>query len=178
MTSIDTLREALPEYAKDLRLNLSSILNSDELTPVQLWGSCVACAAATGNSALLEATKKDALEHISSAVIDAALGVAAVMAMNNIYYRFLHLSGRESLLSHPSKLRMNALRSASAEKTDTELWSLAVSAINGCGMCIEAHLKQLRESGVTDEAVLAAVRIASVFAATAVTLRSSGASVL
>jgi alkyl hydroperoxide reductase subunit D len=56
------------------------------------------------------------------------------------------------------------------EKADFELWSLAVSAINGCGMCMESHEKVVRAAGLTQEQVQAAVRIAAVVHAVAATL--------
>ena len=87
---------------------------------------------------------------------------AAVMGMNNIYYRFLHLSSNEKYGTLPAKLRMNALRTHGIDAVDFELWSIAVSAINGCGKCVDAHEKVVREKGVSEETILGIVRIASV----------------
>ena len=91
------------------------------------------------------------------------------MAMNNIYYRFTHLVGGD-YPNMPAKLRMNVIGRPGVEKVDFELWSLAVSAINGCGMCMEAHEKAVRQGGLTQEQVQAAVRIAAVVHAVAATL--------
>jgi alkyl hydroperoxide reductase subunit D len=90
--------------------------------------------------------------------------------MNNIYYRFIHLASAPDYKTLPARLRMNAIGKPGVEKADFELWSLAVSAINGCGMCIDAHEKVLREHGMTAEQIQAAVRIASVVHAVAATL--------
>jgi alkyl hydroperoxide reductase subunit D len=92
------------------------------------------------------------------------------MAMNNVYYRFLHLVENEEYGKLPAKLRMNAIASHGIARADFELWSLAVSAINGCGMCIEAHEKAVRKDGITAEQVQAAVRIAAVVNAAAAVL--------
>ena len=92
------------------------------------------------------------------------------MAMNNVYYRFTHLASDPQYATMPAKLRMNVLAKPGVDRADFELWSVAVSAINGCGACIDSHEKVLRKSGVSAETIQAAVRIASVVHAVAVTL--------
>jgi lipoyl-dependent peroxiredoxin subunit D len=82
--------------------------------------------------------------------------------MNNIYYRFHHLSKNEKYATLPARLRMNVIRSHGVDPIDFELWCLAVSAINGCGKCVDSHERVLREKGITEETVNAAIRIASV----------------
>jgi len=91
------------------------------------------------------------------------------MGMNNVYYRFTHLVGGD-YATMPAKLRMNIMAKPGVEKADFELWSLAVSAINGCGMCMESHEKIVKHAGLTSEQVQAAVRIASVVHAAALTI--------
>jgi alkyl hydroperoxide reductase subunit D len=98
------------------------------------------------------------------------------MAMNNVYYRFVHLASAPDYKSLPAKLRMNVIGRPGVEKVDFELWSLAVSAINGCGMCIDAHEQVLRQAGVGVEAIQASVRIAAVVNAVAATLAAEQAS--
>ena len=82
--------------------------------------------------------------------------------MNNIFYRFQHLSSNEKYCTMPARLRMNVMRTHGVESLDFELWCLAVSAINGCGKCIDAHEKVVREKGAAEETILAVVRVASV----------------
>jgi alkyl hydroperoxide reductase subunit D len=91
--------------------------------------------------------------------------------MNNIYYRFTHLVGGD-YPTLPARLRMNVMLRPGVERVDFELWSLAVSAVNGCGMCMESHEKVVRQAGLTQEQVQAAVRIAAVVHAVAVTLEA------
>ena len=81
------------------------------------------------------------------------------MGMNNIFYRFHHLSSNAEYATMPARLRMNGLRRHGVDEVDFELWSLAVSAINGCGKCVDAHEKVVREKGATEELVAAIVRV-------------------
>lgn len=97
------------------------------------------------------------------------------MGMNNIYYRFIHLAGNEEYARLPAKLRMNVIGMPGTAKENFELWSLAVSAMNGCGMCITAHEKVVRAAGLSAEQVQAAVRIASVVNAVAIVLEAEAA---
>jgi alkyl hydroperoxide reductase subunit D len=163
MMSIDTLIDGLPNYAKDLKLNYSTLVrNNTELTPQQLWGTVVASAMATRSAELTEAALEEGAKHLSAQALEAAKSAAAVMGMNNIYYRFLHLTSNEKYATLPARLRMNAIRTHGVEHVDFELWSLAVSAINGCGKCVDSHEKVVREKGATEELVLAVIRVASV----------------
>jgi lipoyl-dependent peroxiredoxin subunit D len=160
---IDTVIESLPGYAKDLKLNYSTLIRQNtELTPQQLWGTVVASAIATRNDALTEAALEEGAKHLSPQAFEAAKAASAVMGMNNIYYRFLHLSSNEKYSTMPARLRMNVLRTHGVEAVDFELWALAVSAINGCGKCVDSHEKVVREKGASEETVLAIVRVASV----------------
>jgi alkyl hydroperoxide reductase subunit D len=160
--TLESLVESTPAYAKDLRLNLSSLLRQTELTEQQIWGTAVACAIAARNQRLLEALAAEAQTRLSPQALDAAKTAAALMGMNNIYYRFLHLTSNTKYATMPARLRMNGIRSHGIDHNDFELWCTAVSAINGCGACVEAHQKALIDRGVGEETILAAVRIASV----------------
>jgi alkyl hydroperoxide reductase subunit D len=170
--TLDAIRAALPDYARDLKLNLSSVLSVPTLTPQQLWGAALASAIAARNPDLLAAIEAEARTHLSPAAANAAKAAAAIMGMNNIYYRFTHLVGAPDYRGMPARLRMNVIANPGVDKVDFELWSLAVSAINGCGMCLEAHEREVLGKGLGREAVQDAVRIASVIHAVAVTLEA------
>lgn len=160
---IDTLIDGLPAYAKDLKLNYSTLVRQNtELTPQQLWGTVVVSAIATRSAELTDVALSHAAQHLSPQALDAAKSAAAIMGMNNVYYRFLHLTANEKYSTLPAKLRMNALRTHGINPVDFELWSIAVSAINGCGKCVDSHEKVVREKGVSEETILSVVRIASV----------------
>ena len=166
--SMDTLIDNLPAYAKDLKLNYSSLVRQNsELTPQQLWGTVVAAAFAARSAALTAAVLDEAAKHLSSQALEAAKSAAAVMGMNNIYYRFHHLSSNEKYATLPARLRMNAIRTQGSDPLDFELGSIAVSAINGCGKCVDAHEKVVREKGASEDLILAVVRVASVIHAIA-----------
>ena len=168
--SIETLKAALPDYAKDLKLNLSTLLTEPALTGQQRAGTFVASALAARNPTLIAAILAEMAPQLTPEALAAAKAAASVMAMNNIYYRFTHLTSAPEYRTMPAKLRMNVIGKPGVEKADFELWSLAVSAINGCGMCIDAHEHELRKAGITAEAIQAAVRIAAVVHAIAATL--------
>jgi alkyl hydroperoxide reductase subunit D len=159
---MEQILSSIPEYAKDLKLNLQTVLKQQELTEQQTWGTVVACALASRNSAVIAELVADAATHLQPAALEAAKGAAAIMGMNNIYYRFQHLSEHEKYSTLPARLRMNIMRTHGSDPLDFELWCLAVSAINACGKCITAHDRALREKGMTEETIAAAVRIASV----------------
>lgn len=168
--NIEQFRNQLPDYAKDIKLNLSSIITQDgaqDLTQKQIYAIALASAYATTNSDLIDAISEDATLHLLENEMNAAKSAATIMAMNNIYYRFIHLVSDKSYSSMPAKLRMNVIGNPGVEKVDFELSCLAVSAINGCGMCIDAHTHELNKTGVSKLAIQSAVRIASVVNATA-----------
>jgi alkyl hydroperoxide reductase subunit D len=160
--TLEALLETTPSYAKDLKLNLSSLLRQTELTEQQVWGTALASAIASRNGALLETLSAEAAQHLSPQATEAAKTAAALMGMNNIYYRFLHLTSNPKYGSIPARLRMNGIRTHGIDHNDFELWCTAVSAINRCGTCVESHQNALIDRGVTEETILAAVRIAAV----------------
>ena len=159
--SIEALKARIPDYAKDLRLNLGSLAVEPGLSTQQRAGAFVVAALATRNTEVTRAILAEFAPLLSPEALTAAKAAASIMAMNNVYYRFTHLVGGD-YPSMPARLRMNVMGRPGVEKADFELWSLAVSAINGCGMCMESHEKVVRAAGLTQEQVQAAVRIASV----------------
>ncbi len=165
--TIEQLSQAIPAYAKDLKLNLSSMLRQTELTPQQTWGTAVATALAAGNKDVYSAILSEAEKNLSPEALEAAKAAAAIMGMNNVFYRFQHLVEKEKYNTIRARLRMNIMRQHGADPVDFELWSLAVSAVNGCGKCITSHERVLIEKGANEETIAAAIRIASVVAAVA-----------
>ena len=166
--TIDALKDELGEYAKDIRLNLGSVLTPEgapDLTEVQIAGIALASAFATRNAAVVAAVR--ASLPLDAAQANAARAAASIMGMNNVYYRFVHLMGDKQYGAMPAKLRMNVIGSPGVPKVDFELYSLAVSAINGCGMCMEAHVREVVKADVTPLGVQSTIRIASVINAAA-----------
>jgi alkyl hydroperoxide reductase subunit D len=173
MSAVEALRAGLPENARDTKLNLQNVLQPGTLTAAQRWGVAVASAAAARNRELLDAILADARDELTEtadAVIDDALASASLMAMNNVYYRFKHMIAKESYEQKPARLRMQRIAKPATNKPDFELFCLAVSAINACEMCIRSHEAAVIASGLTEDHVVEAIRIAAVMNAAAVAL--------
>lgn len=168
--SIESLRDRLPDYAKDIRLNLGTLASETTLSEQQKWGAFLASAIASRHGDVLRAIAAETADKLSPEATNAAKAAAAIMAMNNVYYRATHLMHAEEYRTMPAKLRMNVIASPGVEKLDFELWSLAVSAINGCGMCMDSHEKVVRKGGLSAEQVQAALRIAATVHAAACVL--------
>lgn len=170
MNSVEALRTTIPDVAKDIKLNLQSVLQPGALTPAQRWGVAIASAVAARNHALRDALIADAGAEIDAAVIDDAVAAAALMAMNNVYYRFRHLVGKPSYSQMPARLRMQRIAKPMTNKADFELFCLAVSAINGCEMCIRSHEEVVLKGGLSEEQVHDAIRVAATVNAAALSL--------
>ncbi|HEX6859370.1 MAG TPA: carboxymuconolactone decarboxylase family protein [Caulobacteraceae bacterium] len=161
--SLDQLRETIPPYAKDLSLNLSSLAAETVLSEQQKWGCFVASAHAVGVGPVIRAVEDSArAAGLSDEALNAAKAASAIMGMNNVYYRSLHLLKNQEYRTLPARLRMNVIANPGVDKADFELWCTAVSAINGCGACLDSHEEELKKRGVPNTAVQAGLRIASV----------------
>jgi len=165
--SLKEFADSLPDYAKDLRLNMSSLLSDQTLGDQRKYGLILACAHGTGYKPIVEAAEAEIEGKLSPEAANAARAAAAVMAMNNVYYRFVHLASNPEYGTMPARLRMNVIGNPGIQKDDFELFSLAVSAQNGCGMCIDSHEKVLQQHGVKAETVQAAARVAAIMKAVA-----------
>jgi len=171
--NIEQIRDALPDYARDLKLNLGSVLTptgAPGLSEKQIWAIALASAIASRNTGFARSIEVQSRAHLADIEVDGAKAAAAIMAMNNIYYRFLHLVEDGEYQTMPARLRMNVIANHGIDKLDFELLSLAVSAVNGCGLCVTSHEKKLRAHEVSREAIQSAVRIAATIHAVAVTL--------
>lgn len=176
--SINDIRNEIPDFAKDLRLNLGSVLTpqgAPGLTESQIWGTALTAALAARNTDLSARIETLAAEKLSAQELEGARAAAAIMGMNNVYYRFLHLVEDDSYAELPARLRMNVIARPGIDKNDFELYSLAASAVTGCGKCIVAHERQLRKAGVAREAIQSAVRIAAVVHGVAAVLEQPAA---
>ena len=175
--SIEALRAQLPAYARDIATNLARLADETVLSDQAKWGCFVASAHAVGEPMTLRAIDAAArAAGLSSEAFEAARTAAAIMAMNNVYFRALHLMEAPEYRSLPSRLRMNRLsHHPGVEIVDYELWCVAVSAINACGACLDSHAAELRERGVQPVQVQAALRIAAVVNAVACVMRSVSA---
>jgi lipoyl-dependent peroxiredoxin subunit D len=165
--SLRDYAERLPDYAKDIRLNLNSLASDQTLGDQRKYGLLLTTAHGSGYKPLVEAAEAECAPKLSPEAANAARAAAAVMAMNNVYYRFTHLASNKEYGTLPAKLRMNVIGSPGIDKADFELFCLAVSAQNGCGMCIDSHEKVLKGHGVPADVIQAAARIGAVMTAAA-----------
>ncbi len=161
--TLDALRESLPVYARDIATNLGVLANETILTGQQKWGTFVASAHAIGVGEVVRAIEASATEAgLSDEAKTAAKAAAAIMGMNNVYYRALHIMQNSEYRALPARLRMNVLGAPGVPKVDFELWSMAFSAINGCGACLDAHEAELKKHDVSPQAIQASLRIGAV----------------
>lgn len=171
MENVNALRESLPDAARDIKINLQNVLTPGPLNAAQTWGTALACAYAARNEKLWKAVLADAkAAGIEDAVLEDAKAAAIVMGMNNVYYRFRHLVGKEEYSQKPARLRMLRINQVATNKTDFELFCMAVSAINNCESCIRSHEEVVIEGGLTTDQVHDAARIAATIHAAAVAL--------
>lgn len=168
--SIETIKQQLPDFAKDIRLNLGNLFSNVEqtgLTPLQFYGIALSVAYSLKNQQLMHALRAEAGSSYHPELEQAAKTAAALMAMNNVYYRFIHLVEDKDFGGMPAQLRMNGLNSHGVDKADFELYALAVSSINGCGLCMASHTRQLVQQGLSKTAIQSAIRLAAVLNASA-----------
>jgi lipoyl-dependent peroxiredoxin subunit D len=173
--SIETLQSLIPAYGRDLSLNLSNLLTETLLSDQQKWGAFLACAHAIGVPAVVQNIEAAAAQVLTPEAVTAAKAAAAIMGMNNVYFRALHLMHNKDYEALRSGLRMNVLTNPGVDKVDFELWALAVSAVNACGLCMDSHEKVLRGHGVSAVQVQAALRIAATVNAISAVLRAESA---
>lgn len=170
MQSLEDLRGALPAYEKDTRINLSSILKESGapgLTQQQIAVIAFASALTIKNNDIVAVVQHELADYLDEAAKEGANTAATIMAMNNIYYRFIHLVEDNEYANLPANLRMQVIGKPAVEKATFELACMAVSAINGCGMCMASHAKAIAATGASRQAVQSAVRIAAVLHAAA-----------
>lgn len=171
-SATSALADRMPDAARDIRLNLQSVLETSSLNEAQRYGVAVACAIAARNPDLKKAVIEDAGAKVDPAVIDDGIAAAALMGMNNVFYRFRHMIGKPAYETKPARLRMQRIAKPATNKVDFELFCLAVSAINGCEACVKSHEHVVIEGGLSEDNVHDAVRIAAVIHAAAVALEA------
>ena len=163
MQWVDQLKEAIPDYAKDTRLNIDAVVKRSTLDPVE--AQCVALAAtfATGNTKLwtwIQSQISDTTETT------AAITAASLMSMNNVWYPYVEMADDPGLKGLPAQLRMNAIAShGGTTKARFEVYSLAASIVGKCHFCVKAHYDTLKKEGYSVEQLRDIGRIASVMTA-------------
>jgi alkyl hydroperoxide reductase subunit D len=163
---LQKIKDRIPDYAKDLRLNLDSVINRSSLTPTLAAGAAVAAAFAAKSPVLLSALQDDSA--LEAAHRDAALTAAALMGMNNVWYPFVEMAADPELKTVRPELRMNAYAShGGVDRPSFELYALAASIVGKCEFCVQSHYRLLRENGFTTQQLRDVGRIAAVVNAVA-----------
>jgi len=167
--SIDNLKSHIKDYAKDIRLNLGSVLDtgSEGLSKSQVAQIAIASAYATNNEIVINEIIDEFASQVSEGELEAAKSAATIMAMNNIYYRTIHFTGDDEYMKMSAGLRMQVIASHGIDKTDFELTSIAVSSINGCEFCVKSHVAKVAAEGVTKQGIQSTIKIAAVLSAAA-----------
>lgn len=174
--SLQDIRNALPEYAQDIKHNLDALVAETTLSDQQKWGCFLACAYAAGEPTFIRAIEHETDARLSAEAKIAVKKAAAIMAMNTVYYRAINLLQNHDYRAEPPNLSMAALSNPGIDKIDFELWALAISAVSGCGSCLNAHESELHKRGVSLLRVQTALRIAAVVNAASAVLRAEAAS--
>jgi len=177
MSWIDQIKEGLPEYAKDTKLNLDAVIKRSTLKEIEANACALAAAMATGNGKLVTfisssmVSETEELNEVKER--DAALTAAAIMAQNNVWYPYVEMADDEALKGLPAQLRMNAVAShGGTTKARFEAYSLAASIVGKCHFCVKAHYETLKKEGYTVEQLRDIGRIASVITSVARVLNS------
>lgn len=174
MENLDQLREQFPDAARDIKINLGNVLQPAALNAAQTWGVAISTAYAARNEKLTKALLADAkTAGVEDAVLEDAKAAAILMGMNNVYYRFRHVIGKDEYAQLPARLRMMRLKQPTTNQVDFELFCLAVSAVNNCQTCVQSHEHVVLEGGLSVEQVHDAVRIASIIHASAIALETN-----
>jgi alkyl hydroperoxide reductase subunit D len=170
MSWIDNLKETIPDYAKDTRLNLDAVIKRSSIPANEAEAIAVAAAFATGNTKFWTWLHSVITERAEA---DAALTAASLMAMNNVWYPYVEMADDENLKGLPAQLRMNAISThGGTTKARFEAYSLAASIVGKCHFCVKAHYETLKKEGYTTEQLRDIGRIAAVVTAVSRVLNS------
>ena len=168
MSFIEVVKPALPDYAKDTRLNIDAVLLRSTLDADVAMGCAVAALAATGNGKVLGIMLAD-----NPVYAEPAMTAASIMATNNVWYPYVEMAEDPQLKGLPAQLRMNAIAShGGTTKANFEAFSLAASIVGKCEFCVKAHYDGLKELGYSVEQLRDIGRIAAVMNSVAKVLNS------
>ena len=161
--TIDDLKSEIPEFAKDIKLNLSSLIINSEYDEELVYGCAYASSLAVGDKKISEVFEDECSSRFGIEFIKAVKTTVTIMTLNNVWYKYRDSMPSTEMKMAPQKMRVNAMANhAGLEKILFESLSLCISAINGCTFCIKAHSDLLLENGKTKDYIFNIGRIASV----------------
>ena len=174
MEFLNALKERIPDYAKDIRLNIDGVLSRSSLDPADALGAGLAAAYAARSKPIVDAIRQSG--ELSDTDANAALQAAALMGMNNVWYPYVEMADDPDLKTQRAELRMNAYAThGGVDKKRFELFALAASIVGKCHFCVQSHYKMLKENGLTAQQLRDVGRIAAVINAAALALEAEGA---
>ena len=166
MEFLNALKASIPDYAKDIRLNLDGVLARSSLDAADAKGAALAAAYAARSKKIVDAIRSSG--ELSEVDTNAALTAAALMGMNNVWYPYIEMAADEDLKTQRAELRMNAYAThGGVDKKRFELFALAASIVGKCHFCVQSHYKLLKGDGVTAQQLRDVGRIAAVVNAAA-----------
>src|ERR687891_550053 len=175
MEFLNTIKERIPDYAKDIRLNLDGVLARSSLDQADALGAALASAYAAKSKTIVDAIRGSG--QLSEVDTNAALSAAALMGMNNVWYPYVEMANDEDLRTQRAELRMNAYAThGGVDKKRFELFTLAASIVGKCHFCVASHYKMLKENGLTAQQLRDVGRIAAVVTAAANAIAVEGES--
>ncbi|MGZ5093025.1 MAG: carboxymuconolactone decarboxylase family protein [Burkholderiales bacterium] len=174
MEFLNTLKASIPEYAKDIRLNLDAVIARSSLDSADALGAALAAAYAARSKTIVDAIRTSG--QLSDVDTNAVLSAAALMGMNNVWYPYVEMAGDEDLKTQRAELRMNAYAThGGVDKKRFELFALSASIVGKCHFCVQSHYKMLKENGLSAQQLRDVGRIAAVINAAAQVLDAEGA---
>jgi len=162
MEWVDQLKEGIPDYAKDTRLNIDAVIKRSSLAVEEAEAVALAAAFATGNTKLWTWIHSQLADQKEA---EAAVTAASLMAMNNVWYPYVEMAADANLAGLPAQLRMNAMAThGGTTRNRFEAYSLAASIVGKCHFCVRAHFDTLKKEGYTVEQLRDIGRISAVMA--------------
>jgi alkyl hydroperoxide reductase subunit D len=172
MDFINTLKERIPDYARDVRLNLDSVLLRSSLDAADALGAALAAGYAAGSKVIVDAIRTSG--QLSDVDVNAALSAAALMGMNNVWYPYVEMADDPDLRTQRAELRMNAYAThGGVDKKRFELFALAASIVGKCHFCVQSHYKLLKENGFSAQQLRDIGRVAAVIGAAALAIENA-----
>lgn len=170
MERINQLRSQMPEPTKDVRLNLSSLLQATVLEDRLKWSVALCAAMFVRDRRLQQAIVADAGPILQASDIGDAQAAAALMGMNTVFYRARHMLDKQAYHQRRAGLRMNRMGAPASSKMQFELCAMACAALAGCEACLKSHEASLLQAGATEDQVHEALRLAAVIQSAAIAL--------
>lgn len=161
MEFLNSIKELIPDYAKDIRLNIDGTIARSSLEGNDAVGVALAAAFAAKSRKIIDIIL--ASGALSPEESNAVLTASALMGMNNVWYPYVEMADDADLKSQPAQLRMNAYATnGGVDKRRFEMYALAASIVGKCHFCVKSHFALLQKEGMSSQQLRDVGRIAAV----------------